>query len=283
MRLTLLGLSFALMAATATDMSVAELTVKSFYDNLKILAASAGDVDDTSYAATVACYDLVVSPHNGMNRFFPNEFKFFSIDWGHSESSLACDTYISNFKKMAREKDIQFRYAIKKTEPFFQKGFDNPELSFVWCFVEKQYGPKVYGHIIRDTILVNCTENKIFGICNVAGGNAFTSDPQDIAGGNNSGINTQNVQFVNLLQMEFEASRYFTQKRYKECYDTYLNILKYDPTNANACYRLALMSYSRQGCPKKDADKKAMMYLNKADKYGDSSMKEKIRNIRYYW
>lgn len=59
-----------------------------------------------------------------------------------------------------------------------------------------------------------------------------------------------------------------------------------DSSNANAYYRLALMSYRRQGCKqytKKHTDELAMTYIKKAFDNGDSRLKGKINNILYYW
>lgn len=277
-----LALIAILSSTSAPDYSFAEDIITSFYDNLKVLAH--GEEGDASYLAGESCIHMAASSEAGL--YFPNEFKQFGIMGSHEEESLICSSYISQFKRMAASRHLQFSYQIKMTIPFYEAEWKktDDEASFVYCIVEKRYGPTVYNGIIRDTVLIN-GDRKIIGIRNFAGGEAYTGyHNQIIVSNNSSGQVIPNK--VNLENLHFSAARYYNQKKYAEAYKTYQDILKYDSSNANAYYRLALMSYRRQGCKqytKKHTDELAMTYIKKAFDNGDSRLKGKINNILYYW
>ena len=86
------------------------------------------------------------------------------------------------------------------------------------------------------------------------------------------------------------ASSHYTKKEYDAAYAIYKDILSHESDNVNANYRLAIMSYKRQGCgnlSKKEADRVAMKYLRKARssavKADDQAYVDKIDNVEYYW
>lgn len=275
---------FAFLAATPTsELSVAESIVVSFYNNLKIL--SRGDTDDASAEATAACYDLVVNSSELLS--FPNEFKKFGIEGSREEENLICGSFIPMFKSLARKRHLQFNYQLTRTIPFYEAEWkkSDKEASFVYCIVEKKYGPTVYNGVIRDTVLVD-SNKKIYGIRNFAGGKALTEYHNQVP------IITPTISpdpddsEVDIESLHFAATSFYKQKKYADAFNTYQTILRYDPQNANAYYRLAIMSYRRQGCinySRKETDKMAMTYINKAYDNGDSQLKSKINNILYYW
>lgn len=274
---------FAIISSTpASNYSFAEDITASFYNNLKIL--SLGEEGDASYEAGESCIHMAASSEAGL--YFPNEFKKLGISGSHDEESLICSSYVAQFKKMAASRRMQFSYQIKTTIPFYEAEWKktDDEASFVYCIVEKKYGPSIYRGIIRDTVLIN-GDKKIIGIRNFAGGEAYTEYHDQIIVPSITPSPTL-PDIVNLESLHFLAARYYNQKKYSEAYNTYQTILKYDASNANAYYRLALMSYRRQGCKqytKKQTDEFAMTYINKAYDNGDSRMKGKINNILYYW
>lgn len=274
------------MAVTTADLSITEQTIASFYSNLKIL--SAGEYDDASYEAGESCIAMVASDQNF---FFPNEFKMFGIDGSHDEQSLIFSSYVAQFRKMAASEkkgsshSMQFSYRIVETIPFYEaewKKADN-EASFFYCIVEKKYGTTVYNGIIRDTVLVN-SNKKILGIRNFAGGEAYTghnviSEPGEDGSG-------PSIPYIDVARLEVDAAKFFTNKQYVKAFNTYQQILVHAPDNANAYYRLALMSYRRQGCTqfsRKETDKMAMEYIDQAYDHGDWALKRKVQNIKYYW
>lgn len=284
MRKVFFPLLLAFLSATPkSDLSFAEALTISFYNNLKTL--SFGEDGDASYEAGESCIHMAASSEAGL--YFPNEFKKLGMTGSHDEESLICTSYIAQFKKMASSRHMQFSYQIKNTIPFYEAEWkkSDDEASFVYCIVEKRYGPDIYNGVIRDTVLIN-GNRKIIGIRNFAGGEAFTEYHVQV----NVPIITPDLispnSNANIESLHFAAASYYNQRKYSDAYNTYLTILKYDPNNANAYYRLALMSYRRQGCKqlsKEKTDELAMSYINKAFKHGDSGLKSKINNILYYW
>ena len=67
------------------------------------------------------------------------------------------------------------------------------------------------------------------------------------------------------------AAHYYTRKSYYNAYKTYQKIIRIDPENANAYYRLGIMTYYQKGCsfPKKRmARKKGIEYIEKSQDLG---------------
>lgn len=271
-----------LTAETVADIAVAEQIVDNFYKNLKIL--SSGENDDSTYEAGERCISIAASADAGL--FFPNEFKKLGMEGSHDESSLICKSYVSQFKRMASTYKMQFSYQIKSTIPFYEAEWNkgDQQASFVYCIVEKRYGPSVFNGVIQDTVLIN-SNRKIIGIRNWSGGQAYTDHNVPNVTVPSPGPTGPSTE-VDLTQLQFDATRYYTNRQYSMAYRTYQTILQKDPDNANAYYRLAIMSYRRQGCsqyPRKQTDKLAMDYITRAYDCGDRALKQKIDNILYYW
>ena len=66
------------------------------------------------------------------------------------------------------------------------------------------------------------------------------------------------------------AASYYTLKQYYSAYRIYEKIIRIDPENANAYYRLGLMTFWRQGCrlPRKEARRKGLEYAERAYRLG---------------
>lgn len=274
----LLGL---VSATSAFNLPSSENIVMSFYDNLKILS-NGKEGDDSSYEASASCINM---SERNLQRF-PNEFKILKVEDSHSDTNLICESYIYFFKKLAATNRMQFSYHIKSSIPYCEPewGKSNKEVTFCYYIVEKSYGSSIYSKSIIDTVFVNTKNDKIIGIRNFAGGDACTGHISTVS--NNTSISISPNANVNLEDLHIAASKYYTQKRYTEAFNTYQNILTRDSTNANAYYRLAIMSYRRKGCKhfsKKETDKMAMTYINNAYANGDSQLRYKIKNILYYW
>ena len=273
------------VAATNADLSIAEQTVNAFYNNLKIL--SAGEKDDASYEAGENCISMAASSEG---QYFPNEFKKLGLTDSHNESGLMCKSYVSEFKRMASSHRMQFSYSIKKTMPYYETEWNksDKQASFIHCIVEKRYGPSTYQGVIRDTVLLN-DDRKIIGIRNFAGGEAYTEHHVQVSipdQGQTLPTPVVDVNKVDINKLKFEASEYYTNRQYAKAYNTYKIILAHDESNANAYYRLAIMTYKRQGCSqysKKQTDQFAMDYIKKAYDNGKPALKAKINNILYYW
>lgn len=65
---------------------------------------------------------------------------------------------------------------------------------------------------------------------------------------------------ADILSLTLQASQMYTNKKYKEAYDIYLKIIESEPDDANALYRLGVMTAKGEGTKK--SNKKAKIYFN---------------------
>jgi tetratricopeptide (TPR) repeat protein len=74
------------------------------------------------------------------------------------------------------------------------------------------------------------------------------------------------------------AANYYSSKLYYHAYRTYERILQLEPKNANAYYRLSLLTFWRQGChlSAKAAHQKGLEYAEKAKSLGYSKAETAI-------
>ena len=267
--LILLSFPFLLAAgASSMDITLAKKVVDDFYSGFRTIA-----VDPESDACAQAVYHCISIFGSPELRMFPDEVNYIKHSFSSSSSiPLQAQLFVSSFRRIMREKPGDFKYSIVSAVPFYEAEWKKSEsqASFVYCFVDKTYS----GVTFRDTVLLD-GNRKIVGICNRAGGNAYTS----------SSTVTGSIQ-----ELELRASKYYTDKKYAEAYSVYQKILARDSENMNANYRLAIMSYKREGCKqydKKETSKWAMDYLltarKIADKNRDRANVEKFDNIKYYW
>lgn len=256
----------------ASDKNTAESVVSSFYENLRILSELP---DEQAVAAsTIQCVDLCASD---LFMYFPNEFVYMGADNVTSNADIIPSAYVTYFKRYFKGQNAVFDCAISSQgilrEPEYGKVDDE---SFTYVYVKKKYSTTNANVVFVDTVLAK-KENgtyKILGIQNVAGGNAFTHSSDNT---NSSG---------NVMSMMVEAARYYTMKEYDKSYNMYLRIVDADEKNANAYYRLAIMSYKREGCrqySRKETDRLAMKYITQAKSCGDRYIREKVSNVLYYW
>lgn len=264
----LLLLPLFLIGATSSDITLAKQAVEDFYIGFKTM--SEDPESDACQNALYHCISVCGSPELMM---FPNEIEYISNSSNSSSSNyLAAQVFISSFRRYMMEKPTVFRYSVTEAIPFYEAEWkkSDSQASFVYCIVDKSYS----GVSFRDTVLLD-GNRKIVGICNKAGGNAYTiSQPV-----------SNNIQ-----ALELRASKFYTSKQFSEAYATYQSIISKDASNVNANYRLAIMSYKREGCKqfsKKETDRMAMKYLRKARANAlsahDTENVEKFDNILYYW
>lgn len=98
---------------------------------------------------------------------------------------------------------------------------------------------------------------------------------------------SSSTQNLNIEQLRVRAAYYYSNKQYTEAYNCYEQLVKRVPTDGDASYRIALLTFWRKGCKnrfsKKAAQDKAMDYINSAILHGDSEIKEKATNVRANW
>lgn len=92
---------------------------------------------------------------------------------------------------------------------------------------------------------------------------------------------------LNVEQLRARAAYYYSNKQYEEAYKCYEQLIDRAPTDGDAAYRIALLTFWRKGCKnrfsKKAAQNKAMKYIELAIRYGDSEIREKATNVRANW
>lgn len=269
--------------------------IDDFYNQLVVISES--PVGDNAYHAKEKCKDLCIDRDYPA---FPDDFYLLGL---HSENkgNLIIGNYLKYFTDVACENMERFSYKIIEKsdikEPEWIKGAET--MNFTQSIVEKEYvvnGEKI---AFRDTILISNIENKILGIGNMAGGYHGNNheDDNNSSGDNYNGNSTnQNTDtpsadntengHVNIINLQLLAAKYYNARQYEKAYNTYLEVIMKDPANADAYYRLALMSYRREGCrrmQKRETDKKAMEYIRKAHELSKGSFKARMWNIIYYW
>ncbi len=89
-------------------------------------------------------------------------------------------------------------------------------------------------------------------------------------------------------QLRARAAYSYSKANYDLAYDYYEKLLSRAPTDGDAAYRIALMTFWRKGCKykfrnRKSAQTKAKEYLNKAIAYGCSEIKSKAENVLNNW
>ena len=267
-RIPLFLLLFFSLGATSADITLAKQVVEELYTGFKTIAIDPEGGDAVN--SVLHCISLFAS--NQLARF-PNESEYMNNSGIISTSTvIPAENYVSAFRRIVRDRPGVFLYTLIGASAYYEAEWRKSEsrASFVYCFVDKSYA----GTSFRDTVLLN-GGGKILGIRNCAGGEAYTvvtTDPDSIEG------------------LTLSASRFYSEKRYPEAFSVYSQILAKEPANVNANYRLAVMSYKREGCKqfsKKETDRMAMKYLRKArssaEKAQDFENVKKFDNILYYW
>lgn len=101
-------------------------------------------------------------------------------------------------------------------------------------------------------------------------------------------ITTTNVQQLSIEQLRTRAAYYYSKGMYTYAYDYYEQLVTRAPTDGDACYRIALLTFWRKGCKhkfskKRDAEKKAKEYIRNAIRYGNSEISNKATNVSKNW
>ena len=92
---------------------------------------------------------------------------------------------------------------------------------------------------------------------------------------------------LSIEQLRTRAAYYYSKGKYTQAYDYYEQLVTRTPTDGDACYRIALLTFWRKGCKdkfrKSEAKKKAEEYINKAITYGNSEIQKKATNVSRNW
>lgn len=245
--------------------------VKTFYDGMQQLS----DVSDPNKAYYISkkmneCFyglDISVS---GIP--LPNDFRFFDIDKpkiSHDDNLLNSATYINRLSEyIYRTRIMKVRYAIMKSEltgdqPDFHKGRLAISACLVSTYVEKTYTLNGYDKTFVDTVYSDYSNGKI----------------SEIRNGNGANV-------VNINTLRVKAALAYRSGNLNEAYRCYEQIISIESKDADALYRIGLMTYYQQGCAfskKSVARRKGLEYMEQARSYGQSNIVIKAENVLHNW
>lgn len=169
----------------------------------------------------------------------PNDFLY----WGYAGETAPSNQYANRFYELAYQKKILRleNYSVESNNPVSEvdlKRYRNQSSELTQTVVIKTFTDGKTRKTFSDTLLVE--RNEI-----VAFKNAISHD------------DGENVDALRAI-----AASYYTSKRYYSAYKTYEKIIKIDPNNANAYYRLGILNYFGKGC--RYSKKKSLQYLEKS-------------------
>lgn len=93
---------------------------------------------------------------------------------------------------------------------------------------------------------------------------------------------------ISIEQLRSRAAYCYSKGMYTQAYDYYEQLVSRAPTDGDAAYRIALLTFWRKGCKhkfsnRKAAEKQAKTYIEKAIEYGNAEIREKATNVRNNW
>lgn len=270
LRLTAAALAFLLMFPAAAAIPT-PASVRTFYDGIERLAACTNDNDTAVLEQRLSdCFYATRTSSSGNN--LPNDFRHFDYDkqqTSHNFDYLNSTTCINRLSEYCyKERKMKVQTTIRESnnvgsQPDFDKGFTSAA-ALIATRVEKKYtiGGKTKTFI--DTVYTDYATGLI---CEVF--NGFGDSKEDVGA-----LKTK-------AAVAYYRKQYYTAYRY---YQKILELLPKDDDStrrerAETYYRLALMTYYRQGChySRRQAHKLGKEYMEKAYAY------HKARNVLFHW
>lgn len=238
--------------------------VLAFYNGLKQLeTASSFDVANSIQQRMAGCF--MASENSGIN---------LKVD-GFDEMSSNLYT-MKLYSMLYSERTLTVVSKIIKTEiveqPDQNKSMQQKGALHYVTYVTKEYikngVPKTYNDVV-------------FTLIN--GG--FITEMTNVEA---SGCISTNVRQLSIEQLRTRAAYYYSKGMYTDAYDYYEQLVTRVPTDGDACYRIALLTFWRKGCKHKfskrrDAEQKAKEYLINAIKYGNYEISNKAANVSKNW
>lgn len=169
----------------------------------------------------------------------PNDFLY----WGYAGENAPSNQYANRFYELAYQKKIirLENYSITSSEPISEvdlKRFRDQSNGLTQTVVTKTFTDGKTRKTFSDTLLVERNEIVVFK-------NAISHDEGE-----------------DIDALRAIAASYYKEKRYYSAYKAYEKIIRIDPGNANAYYRLGIMNYYGKGC--KYSKKRSLQYLEKS-------------------
>lgn len=177
----------------------------------------------------------------------PNDF----YSWGYTTHTVTtANQYANIYYELVRRKSLRMeKYAIGRSQYVSEvelKPYRGQGNELIQTVVDKTFTDGRITRTFSDTLLVKRGE-----IVTIK--NSMSTD------------DGENIDALRAL-----AASYYTLKQYYRAYRIYEKIIRIDPENANAYYRLGLMTFWRQGCrlPRKEARRKGLEYAERAYRLG---------------
>lgn len=257
----LFGFVNSIMAFSDYD---AKNIVNRFYNNVKIIA-------EGKYPNGQQTENFVVARNNALelcysNRInFPNEFAVFNFET--NDPFLEASVYIKRLFDFTVQKRPKIKTEIIKVQALEEIKSN-----------KKEDSKNFYEVHVKKTITVGYTKKDFIDIVRI-----FTENGKITEIANESGGGTSE----SIISLRGKAAELFVNKRYDEAFDIYMKIIKKDPKQGDAYYRLGLMAYHKLGCKYrfssgKERRRVAYDYIEKANKYGDYKIKKYANHVLYY-
>lgn len=246
-------------------------SVKTFYGGMKKLS---GNIDaNEAYDICKSMKDCFFGMDVSVSGIpLPNDFRFFDYDdknLSHRDESLNSTTYVNRLSDyIYKERVLNVDYKIVESkfvgeQPDFQKGRMSVSASLIATYIEKVYDLQGLRKVFNDTVYTDYSSGKI----------------NEIKNGNGK-------VFINIPSLRIKAALAYKLKHYEEAYKYYEQIISISENDADALYRLGLMTYYTQGCflQKKLARKKGKEYMERAVISGCYSIIGiKAENVLHHW
>lgn len=268
----------SLIAATIRAEVPTPNAVTRFYSGIAALTNTYNNADANKIESRMRnCFEGMMD--SGIN--LSNDFRFFDYDKGsisHANKTLTSNNYINKLSEFAfKDKALKVSIRILKSEmdgsvpDFHSRRLASADAN-IKTYVTKSFILDGKEKVFNDTIYTNIGTGLIGNISNGEG-----------------------LSCVDKNSLRIKAAQAYARKNYQKAYGYYEQIISIDSKDADAYYRLGLMTYWLQGCgnkfyKKKSARNKGKEYLSLAESYGYSSRNYTIRNkagqvlhyIKYY-
>ena len=244
--LCLIVFLMAQTACFAADPAPPNIVIQ-FYDTMVRLSNATSDAD------AFDCRERLKDCFRGKEASgipVPNDF----YDWGYvTDGKTTANQYANTFYDLFYQRHklkMLGKYKVIKSSYVSEvdlKRYRNQSSGLIQTVVTKTFTDGKMNKTFSDTLIVERNEIVIFK------NSSFTGD------------DGEDIESLRAL-----AASYYTSKRYYSAYRIYEKILRIDPDNANAYYRLGLMTFWRQGCwfSLKEAHRRGREYVEKSHNLG---------------
>ncbi len=146
-------------------------------------------------------------------------------------------------------------------------------------------GAKHYISHITKTYVLNGTKKTYYDVVSTLISNGLITEMANEENITNTDVVSDNLT---VEQLRARAAYCYSKGLNIQAYDYYEQLMKKEPTDGDAAYRIALLTFWRKGCRhkfrnRKDAEEKAKTYMEIAKQYGNSEIKEKAENVSKNW